>query len=176
MLPQLAGAQSDPDGSFISCFDAYRAAYDHAVMVVAGVHGRFIDRACRHETVARASPRIVVGSVRRQQRCRKTLFEDDRVEGAYASPPCFMHELDPVYGGIVPDPVTMRDVAMVRGRARKSNRGRSRRPRWSFAKRSLYWPFRGEPDLRRWMQGVCAAGLREALPVIVANRQPLVAV
>jgi hypothetical protein len=108
------------------------------------------------------------------QRCRKTLFEDDRVEGAYASPPCFMHELDPVYGGIVPDPVTRRDVAMVRGRARASHRGRSRRPRWSFAKRSLYWPFRGEPDLRRWMQGVCAAGLREALPVIVANRQPLV--
>ena len=38
---------------------------------------------------------------------------------------------------------------------------------------SVYWPIRGEPDLRPWMQAACERGLRIALPVAVAPRQPL---
>lgn len=39
---------------------------------------------------------------------------------------------------------------------------------------SLYWPFRGEPDLRPWMSAACEKGLRIALPVVVAKGQPLI--
>lgn len=39
---------------------------------------------------------------------------------------------------------------------------------------SLYWPFRGEPDLRDWMGAMHACGARIALPVVVAKGQPLV--
>ncbi len=38
---------------------------------------------------------------------------------------------------------------------------------------SVYWPIRGEPDLRPWMQSAWERGLRIALPVAVALRQPL---
>ena len=39
---------------------------------------------------------------------------------------------------------------------------------------SLYWPFRGEPDLRPWMASVVARGGRTALPVVVEKAQPLI--
>jgi 5,10-methenyltetrahydrofolate synthetase len=39
---------------------------------------------------------------------------------------------------------------------------------------SLYWPFRGELDLRDWMRGFIARGGRVALPVVIAKAQPLV--
>jgi 5,10-methenyltetrahydrofolate synthetase len=39
---------------------------------------------------------------------------------------------------------------------------------------SLYWPFRGELDLRGWMRGFVARGGRVALPVVVAKGQPLI--
>ena len=38
---------------------------------------------------------------------------------------------------------------------------------------SAYWPIRGEPDLRPWMHAACERGLRIALPVALALRQPL---
>ena len=38
---------------------------------------------------------------------------------------------------------------------------------------SVYWPIRGEPDLRPWMQAASERGLRVALPVALAPRQPL---
>lgn len=38
---------------------------------------------------------------------------------------------------------------------------------------SGYWPFRGEPDLRDWMDRVRRRGGRIALPVVVAKGQPL---
>ena len=38
---------------------------------------------------------------------------------------------------------------------------------------SAYWPFRGEPDLRPWMQQTHARGVVVALPVVVAKGQPL---
>jgi 5,10-methenyltetrahydrofolate synthetase len=38
---------------------------------------------------------------------------------------------------------------------------------------SLYWPFRGELDLRDWMRSAAERGLRIALPVVVEKGQPL---
>jgi 5-formyltetrahydrofolate cyclo-ligase len=38
---------------------------------------------------------------------------------------------------------------------------------------SVYWPIRGEPDLRPWMNEQSQRGLRIALPVAVALGQPL---
>jgi 5-formyltetrahydrofolate cyclo-ligase len=110
----------------------------------------------------------------------------------YASPPCFMHELDPEYRA----PLT--DWADVR-RWRKAERERliaarlavSADARTAMSMRiaegldarighiagrmvSLYWPFRGEPDLRGWMAAVNARGGRTALPVVIEKGQPLV--
>ncbi len=39
---------------------------------------------------------------------------------------------------------------------------------------SLYWPFRGELDLRDWMRGAHERGARIALPVVVEKAQPLI--
>jgi 5-formyltetrahydrofolate cyclo-ligase len=39
---------------------------------------------------------------------------------------------------------------------------------------SVYWPFRGEPDLRPWITAIWSKGVRIALPVVVAKGQPLV--
>jgi 5-formyltetrahydrofolate cyclo-ligase len=39
---------------------------------------------------------------------------------------------------------------------------------------SVYWPIRGEPDLRPWMHTLSQAGMRVALPVAVAPAQPLI--
>jgi 5,10-methenyltetrahydrofolate synthetase len=39
---------------------------------------------------------------------------------------------------------------------------------------SVYWPFRGEPDLSPWMATARAKGLQIALPVVIAKGQPLV--
>jgi 5-formyltetrahydrofolate cyclo-ligase len=39
---------------------------------------------------------------------------------------------------------------------------------------SLYWPFRGEPDLRPWMETVFERGGQIALPVVVEKGRPLI--
>ena len=39
---------------------------------------------------------------------------------------------------------------------------------------SLYWPFRGEPDLRPWMAPLVARGGTPALPLVVEKAHPLV--
>jgi 5,10-methenyltetrahydrofolate synthetase len=38
---------------------------------------------------------------------------------------------------------------------------------------SVYWPIRGEPDLRDWLARMHGAGVRFALPVVVAPATPL---
>ena len=39
---------------------------------------------------------------------------------------------------------------------------------------SAYWPFRGEPDLRPWMNSFAERGGSCALPVVIAKNAPLV--
>ena len=39
---------------------------------------------------------------------------------------------------------------------------------------STYWPFRGEPDLRPWMEAVAVRGGRCALPIVVEKGAPLI--
>jgi 5-formyltetrahydrofolate cyclo-ligase len=115
-------------------------------------------------------------------------FED---EGG--SPPCFLHELAP--GGTAGiDPRQAADVA----RWRKAERERLIAARLALPSAyrteqaaaigaalddlvpkspesivSVYWPIRGEPDLRPWMRARWQRGFRVALPVAVALGQPL---
>lgn len=120
---------------------------------------------------------------------------DDAGSGEFSSPPCYMHELDPSYAGLSLDPAQARDVA----RWRKAERERLIAARLAVpvAEReevarlisrdldqlipdapgtvvSLYWPFRGEPDLRSWMAEAHAKGLRIALPIVIAKGQALI--
>lgn len=116
---------------------------------------------------------------------------DDEEPAQYASPPCFMHELDPAFTAPAADSVDVR-------RWRKAERERliqarlavSAGARAAMAARiaesldaivgdvagktvSLYWPFRGEPDLRNWMIKVIERGGRIALPVVIKKGWPL---
>jgi len=118
--------------------------------------------------------------------------KDEEGPAQYASPPCFMHELDPQFQAQHAD---WRDVR----RWRKAERERliaarlavPADARAAMAARiaegldavigdvsgkmvSLYWPFRGEPDLRGWMASINVRGGRTALPVVIAKGEPLV--
>lgn len=108
-----------------------------------------------------------------------------------ASPPCFAHELS---GGQPVDPQTARDVA----RFRKAERARLIATRLAVppAERaalaeqvgaeldrllanhpgavvSLYWPFRGELDLRGWMARAHERGFLILLPAVEGKARPL---
>ena len=106
------------------------------------------------------------------------------------SDPCFAHLL---VGGHPVDPETARDVARFR-RAERARliaaRALSTEERsWATATLihgldeliapaagmtiAVYWPIRGEPDLRPWMQACHAAGARILLPVIIDVDAPL---
>lgn len=114
--------------------------------------------------------------------------------GEYASPPCFMHELQPDYRAEPVRSDAWADVA----RWRKAERERligervamavdermARTDRIAVALDravgkvagrivSSYWPFRGEPDLRNWSIRVIERGGRIALPVVVRKGWPL---
>lgn len=123
---------------------------------------------------------------------------DGRDEGngaQYASPPCFMHELDGAGTERPSDPTLWADVR----RWRKAERERLIAARLAIPadKRgamsaaigegldtaigdvagkivSLYWPFRGEPDLRGWAAAVVERGGKTALPVVIEKGRPLV--
>jgi 5,10-methenyltetrahydrofolate synthetase len=119
---------------------------------------------------------------------REDGLDDDEAGG---SAPCMLHELAP--DGVPQDPAQARDVA----RWRKAERERliairlglsveERTARAAAIVReldpllpggapivSVYWPIRGEPDLRPWMHELCARGVRVALPVVVAYGRPL---
>lgn len=122
-------------------------------------------------------------------------MKSDSDKPEYASPPCFAHELEGGAEGCQPvEQQQARDVA----RWRKAERGRlialrlatspdeRRRAARAVATTldnlvspgpgmvvSLYWPFRGELDLRDWMARAVARGARCALPVVVARARPL---
>jgi 5-formyltetrahydrofolate cyclo-ligase len=111
-----------------------------------------------------------------------------------ASPPCFMHELDPDYSWAPARTDAWTDVA----RWRKAERKRlleerlllSAEERQARAERigrgldrvvgavggrivGAYWPFRGEPDLRGWQAAARARGALIALPVVIRTGWPL---
>jgi len=133
-------------------------------------------------------------------RCRLNETEDmmagtdDDGPRDYASPPCFLHELDPAFSGIA-DAATERDVA--RWRTAERTRLIALRQAVPVSARAaadaaiaaeldrrlgplagrtiaLYWPFRGEPDLRAWAAAARAAGARTCLPVVVRKAAPLI--
>lgn len=119
--------------------------------------------------------------------------EDDRP--AYASSPCFAHELDQSEGGYAATTPPELDVAAWRKEKRKELiEARLAVPaaeRADIAEGvareldaliditsdtivSLYWPFRGELDLRGWMRSAHDRGARIALPIVEAKAQPLI--
>ncbi|KQY12560.1 5-formyltetrahydrofolate cyclo-ligase [Rhizobium sp. Root482] len=121
--------------------------------------------------------------------------DDDGKSRGYASPACSMHEIDPAYMGLTaPAPSKEWITEWRRGKRQRLIEERSslvdqtQRDSLTAAliarldtvvtdvagKRvSLYWPFKGEPDLRGWMASVNAAGGTCLLPVVTAKGQPL---
>jgi 5,10-methenyltetrahydrofolate synthetase len=114
-------------------------------------------------------------------------MQDDETGG---SPACFLNEL---VGGQPVDPGTARDVA----RFRKAERARLIAARLALpidtrtrmaaeisaqldalvpdgATVGLYWPIKGELDLRPWMAAAHARGIAIALPVVIEKAAPLV--
>ena len=124
------------------------------------------------------------------------MSDDDEAFDDYASPACLMHEVDPAYFGLAPP------LDGLQGNVqnwRKSERERLINTRLAIAAEerqryteriaagldrlignpsghviSVYWPFRGEPDLRSWITDIHNRGGRCALPVVVKRNQPLV--
>lgn len=121
----------------------------------------------------------------------------DEVAAQTASPPDLMRELPPAFdgGAMQAAPQAWADVA----RWRKVERTRLIEARLAIPANtraamsgkigegldavigdpndrlvSLYWPFRGEPDLRSWMSSVIERGGRIALPVVVEKAHPLI--
>jgi len=121
--------------------------------------------------------------------------ENEDNGGEFASPPCYAHELDPLYrDAAAPDAATWRDVERwrkgererllkLRGRLRPDTRARELADICSQLDRLLadsdisilgaYWPMHGEPDLRAWMRRQSNRGLVIALPVIRERNRPL---
>lgn len=120
--------------------------------------------------------------------------QQDDDYGEFSSPPCFMHEIDPAYAGVAVDRTQAGDVA--RWRKAERNRLIACRIAIPVAERkanaaaianqidtlvpvdggtivSVYWPFRGEPDLRPWMERLCAKGVGVALPLVAEKGKPL---
>lgn len=125
------------------------------------------------------------------------MADDDVPYRGFASPPCFMHEIDPEYMGIPPE-TDERQVTDVK-RWRKAERLRLLNERQKLAPKvrqtltrqlqqnltaflatlgticiSGYWPIRSEPDLRDVLKDVIARGGRAALPVVAERNQPLI--
>lgn len=119
-----------------------------------------------------------------------------RYQPGFASPPCFMHEFDPEYA----QPLRVEDqTAIDVARWRKGERKRlidkrmavpvelriqaSQRIHHRLSREigavekhviGIYWPFRGEPDLREWGKQAIVRGARLALPVVVEKARPLI--
>ena len=106
--------------------------------------------------------------------------------------PCFAHR---IVAGQPVDPDTARDVARFRRaeRARLYDARRALRqeeraaltavletaleatlPDVQGRRIAVYWPIRGEPDLRGWMSRADAAGASILLPVVVRTAAPLI--
>lgn len=114
----------------------------------------------------------------------------------YSSPPCMMHLVDPASGRIVADRDVRQQQDLKRWRTVERERlialrlaipvDERRRLSQRIARAldrvlgdvsgkvvGAYLPFRGEPDLRSWIEGLGERGAISALPVVVAPRTPL---
>lgn len=120
----------------------------------------------------------------------------DELAEDYSSPPCMMHLVDPISGMVCDqDPRQQQDLKRWRTvererlialrlaipaeeRRRLSERVARELDRLlgdlSGKTVSVYLPFRGEPDLRPWIEGLSMCGATAALPVVVAPCSPLV--
>ena len=119
---------------------------------------------------------------------------NDGNSGRFSSPPCFMHEVDAAYLGLETRAPCV-DVARWRRAERERLIGERLKMTVDERRRkgdriaaaldaaiesmegltiSVYWPFRGEPDLRGWIDRVMQRGGRCALPLVVGRGQPLV--
>lgn len=117
--------------------------------------------------------------------------------GGYSSPPCWLHEIDPAYSGLNPTADAQQRTDVMRWRKAERERQIVQRLAVDAAERtrlsslvahhldaavgplagrtiSLYWPFRGEPDLRPWMRDACGRGAVCALPLVLRKAAPLV--
>ncbi|TWG95511.1 5,10-methenyltetrahydrofolate synthetase [Mesorhizobium sp. J18] len=122
-------------------------------------------------------------------------MNQDKPSAQYASPPCFMHELDGHPEAVTADVAQWNDIA----RWRKAERQRLIEARLAVSADdraamtqgivasldqaigdpagrmvSIYWPFRGEPDLRSWLASINERGGRTALPLVVKKGRPLI--
>ena len=120
----------------------------------------------------------------------------DRDEEA-GSPACLLHLVDPVSGTLPPEGDRQQWIDVMRWRKAERERltalrlampaEERRRHSRSIAEGldrvlgdisgrivSVYWPIRGEPDLRGWMEALADRGATCALPVVVQPRTPLV--
>ena len=119
----------------------------------------------------------------------------DELAEDYSSPPCMMHLVAPVSGEVSDqDPRQQQDVRRWRMVERErlialrlAIPAEERRHLSERIARELdqllgdlsgkivsaYLPFRGEPDLRPWIEGLSMRGATAALPVVVAPRAPL---
>jgi 5-formyltetrahydrofolate cyclo-ligase len=123
--------------------------------------------------------------------------DEDSEPGTYASPACFMHEVDPDYFGLAPGTASVQRENIMRWRENERKRLIAQRlaisnderidrarpigayldmllPELAGISVSLYWPFRGEPDLRGWAATIRARGATCALPVVVEKNAPLI--
>ena len=120
--------------------------------------------------------------------------DEDRQPAEYSSPACSLHEIDPAYAGLAP-PAPPEGVPAWR-KARREQLIAARLAiaadvRSAHARAiadaldrelddiagkaiSLYWPFRGEPDLRPWMERATARGAICLLPIVIEKGKPLI--
>lgn len=121
---------------------------------------------------------------------------DDRedIPAEYSSPACSLHEIDPVYTGLAPPEPAEGVYAWRKGRREELITARLAVPADTRAAHSeaiahaldrefgiiegraisLYWPFRGEPDLRPWLERATERGATCLLPIVVEKGRPLI--
>ncbi len=120
--------------------------------------------------------------------------DEDHTPRETASPACSLHEVDSIYAGLGPSEPPEGVKAW-----RKAERERLIALRLALSAEtradhaaaiaaaldrefpdlagkavSLYWPFRGEPDLRPWMDRATARGATCLLPIVVEKGKPLI--
>lgn len=110
--------------------------------------------------------------------------------GSYASPPCFLHKLDPSQGGLPMEPDAQQTHDVARWRTAERVRLLNARAALPVTVReaaataiaahldtvigdvagkvvSAYWPIKSELDLRPWLSALIARGAVAALPLVV---------